>query len=166
MCMHMAVAAMSPSGGPWLRRVCHHLRAVGQPPGTTTAPPGIVKAQHIALAPVASSTATASTTAPPREPEPRLADLMRDVREVIRHLDDPGAPGTHEPLRGVVARCNASLEDCLDTEREHRDRDSSAGAAKDELKRLAGLLAKVESADAAMVMRQIRRVLGRFDVRV
>ena len=85
---------------------------------------------------------------------------MRDVRDVIRQLD---APGVHEPLQGAVARCNASLEHCLETQRELRDRDASVGTAKDELKRLAGLLVEVDPADAAMIMRQIRRILGRFD---
>lgn len=106
-----------------------------------------------------------SVTAPPRDPELRLAELMREVRDVIRHLE---APEIREPLQGAVARCNASIEDCLETERERRDRerDASVVTAKDELKRLAGLLAKVEPPDAVIVMRQIRVVLGRFDSRV
>jgi hypothetical protein len=87
---------------------------------------------------------------------------MREVRDVIRLLE---TSGPHEPLRGVVARCNASLEDCLASERERREHDAGAGSARDDLKRLARLLAEVEPADAPMVMRQIRRVLGRFDTR-
>jgi hypothetical protein len=87
-----------------------------------------------------------------------MAELLREVRDVIRHLDAPG-----EPLRGAVARCNASLEHCLEDRRALRDIEATAATAKDELKRLAGLLARVDPADAGMVMRQIRRVLGRFD---
>lgn len=85
--------------------------------------------------------------------------MMRDVRDVIRHLEGAGV----DELQGAVARCNASIESCLETERERRDRDVSLGTAKDELKRLASLLTKVDLADVVMVMRQIRVVLGRFD---
>jgi hypothetical protein len=112
---------------------------------------------------VSGSGATTSMTGPARDPEPGIAELIRDVREVIRLLEGPAA---HEPLRGVVEKCNASLEHCLESGREKRERDASAGTARDDLKRLAGLLGRVEPADTVMVLRQIRRVLGRFDVRV
>jgi hypothetical protein len=102
-------------------------------------------------------------TAPPHDLEPGLADVMREVRDVIRNLEAHGAPGVRGPLQGAVARCNASLEHCLETERERRDREASVNTAKEELKRLAVLLAKVEPADAVIVMRQMRRVLARFD---
>jgi hypothetical protein len=85
---------------------------------------------------------------------------MRDVRDVIRHLEAAG-----EPLHGAVARCNASIEHCLESERD-RDRDATLASATDELKRLSGLLTKVDPAELPMVLRQIRRVLGRFDARV
>jgi hypothetical protein len=40
---------------------------------------------------------------------------------------------------------------------------SSSAAAKDEFDRLLGLPTRVRPADATMVIRQIRRMLGRFD---
>jgi hypothetical protein len=40
---------------------------------------------------------------------------------------------------------------------------SSSAAAKDEFDRLLGLPTRVHPADATMVIRQIRRMLGRFD---
>jgi hypothetical protein len=100
--------------------------------------------------------------APSHDPESDLAELMRDVRDVIRFLE---GPGSHEPLRGLVAKCNASLEHCLESERARRERDACVASSRDDLRRLMGLLAEVEPADAAMVMRQIRRVLARFDTR-
>lgn len=85
------------------------------------------------------------------------------MRDVIRFLEGPGA---QEPLGGLVAKCNATLEHCLESERARRDRDACMASSRDELKRLTGLLAEIEPADAVMVMRQIRRVLARFDVRL
>jgi hypothetical protein len=100
------------------------------------------------------------TSVTDRDPEPRLAELVRDVRDVVRHLE---APAAREPLYGAVARCNASLEHCLEIQRNDRDREASLSAAREELKRLSRLLTIVDPADVTMVMRQIRRVLGRFD---
>jgi len=63
----------------------------------------------------------------------------------------------------MVAECNAALEGCLEAQRDGRDRDDRETTATD-LKRLLGLLAVADRADMVFVMRQIRRVLGRFDV--
>lgn len=100
------------------------------------------------------------TSVTDRDHEPRLAELVRDVRDVVRHLESAAA---REPLHGAVARCNANLEQSLETQRDARDRDASLVEAREELKRLARLLTVVDPADVTMVMRQIRRVLGRFD---
>ena len=127
-------------------------RMLHRVPGMTAARHGLVNAQHISLATVTSSSAAES-----RDPELALAELMRDVRDVIRHLEAAG-----EPMHGAVARCNAAIEHCLESRRD-RDRDVTPAGAKDELKRLSALLTKVDPAEVPMVMRQIRRVLGRFD---
>jgi hypothetical protein len=89
----------------------------------------------------------------------RLATL---VSQVVARLETP----TDELLYDAVARCNAALETYLEAqrEREARERDDPAAAIRDDLTRLAHLLTAVDRADAALVMRQIRRVLGRFDV--
>jgi hypothetical protein len=87
----------------------------------------------------------------------RLASL---VGNVVANLE---APAAHEPLRKVVSECNAALEAALDAHRDSCDRDESPTSASDELKRLSRLLMVVDRADVVIVMRQIRRVLGRFD---
>jgi hypothetical protein len=85
------------------------------------------------------------------------------VSDVVACLDAP----TDQLLYDAVARCNAALESCLEAQRERqaREREDPAAAARDDLMRLAQLLTAVDRADAALVMRQIRRVLGRLDAR-
>jgi hypothetical protein len=85
----------------------------------------------------------------------QLAALMIDVAAQF----DPQRP---RPQPDMVAECNAVIEGCLEVHRPS-DREASLVAAKDELRRLAKLLTIVDIADVAMVLRQIRRVLGRFD---
>jgi len=85
----------------------------------------------------------------------RLADLVEDV---VTHLETTA----DQPAPGAVAECNAALEVCLEARREAPGR-GSVGAARDELRRLARLLKVVEQQDSVLVLRQIRRVLGRFD---
>jgi ribosomal protein L29 len=82
------------------------------------------------------------------------------VNELVAHLELPA----DELLYDAVARCNAALESCLEAqrEREAREREDPIAALRDELTRLAQLLA-ADRSDAVLVMRQIRRVLGRFD---
>jgi len=100
-------------------------------------------------------------TGPARGPEQRtLGRLASLVIDVATQLDT--APGT-APLP-VVAECTEVLEDCLQAQRDARGLDESMMATKDELKRLARLLTVVDRADLAIVLRQIRRVLGRLDV--
>ena len=94
-----------------------------------------------------------------RDPEPRalgrLADLVEGVVSQLEIRADQLAPG-------AVAECNAALEICLEARREAPGR-GSVVAARDELRRLARLLKVVEHQDSVLVLRQIRRVLGRFD---
>ena len=83
------------------------------------------------------------------------------VSEVIASLE---APPVDEPLCAVVGRCNAELESFLEAKRDREPRDDDdLIVARDDLSRLLRLLAVVERADAPMVVRQIRRVLGRLD---
>jgi hypothetical protein len=85
----------------------------------------------------------------------RLADL---VEGVVTHLERTA----DQPLPGAVAECNAVLESCLEARRDAPGRGSTV-TARDELRRLARLLKVVEQPDSVLVLRQIRRVLGRFD---
>jgi hypothetical protein len=94
----------------------------------------------------------------PTTPTAELAGLATMVDDVVLRLDG-SAFGA--PLSDVVAECNAALELCLETQRASRVRESSV-TARDELRRLARLLTVVEAPDAAIVLRQIRRVLGRL----
>jgi ATP-dependent helicase YprA (DUF1998 family) len=87
-----------------------------------------------------------------------IARLARMVDDVVECLE---TSATIAPLSDVVAECNAALERCLETQRGSRIRESSV-TARDELERLASLLRVVDPRDAAIVMRQIRRVLGRL----
>jgi hypothetical protein len=111
------------------------------------------------LASVATSSSpiTVSLRGPENRTIGRLASL---VGNVVSNLEGQAA---HEPLDKVVAECNAALEAALDAQRDFCDRDESMITANDELKRLSRLLMEVDRADVVIVMRQIRRVLGRFD---
>jgi hypothetical protein len=92
-------------------------------------------------------------------PEPadarRLTGLADLVDEVAACLDQP----TDEPLRAAMDRCNTELESYLEVQ---RAREPRAGGAQDELRGLARQL-RSERADATLVARRIRRVLGRVD---
>jgi hypothetical protein len=85
----------------------------------------------------------------------RLAGLVSDV---VNHLESPDG----DRLRGSVDECNTALERFLEMQRDVCDRDELGATAADDLRRLARLLTVVERADVAMVLRQIRRVLGRL----
>lgn len=87
----------------------------------------------------------------------RLASLVEDVAARLEAPDGGGLAG------GLVPECNAALETCLELLRDPGDRDNLVRTARDDLRRLARLLKLVDGADVAFVMRQIRRVLGRFD---
>jgi hypothetical protein len=87
----------------------------------------------------------------------RLATLVGNVASLLE--DAPQAA----PLQRMVAECNAALEGCLEAQRDGRDREDREATARDDLARLARLLAVADRDDVVFVMRQIRRVLGRFD---
>ena len=113
----------------------------------------------MSLAAVATSSTpiTVSLRGPENRTIGRLASL---VGNVVSNLEGLGA---QEPLGKVIAECNAALEAALDAQREFCDRDESMITTSDELKRLSRLLMVVDRADVVIIMRQIRRVLGRFD---
>ena len=121
------------------------------------AQPGLVTSyQHASLAISTSSTTLSGIL---RVPEHRaIGRLTALVGDVVARLDAPG-----NELAAVVAECNAALEVCLELQREVGDRDDLVETAADDLKRLARLLNQVDRADVPFVIRQIRRVLGRFD---
>jgi len=87
----------------------------------------------------------------------RLALLVEDVAARLETSAQPEPPG------GLIPECNAALEACLELLRDGGDRDDLVRRARDDLKRLGRLLKLVDGADILFVMRQIRRVLGRFD---
>jgi hypothetical protein len=91
---------------------------------------------------------------------PAIGQLAALVGDVVSRLE---ATTEGKPLHQVVAECNAALEGCLEAQRDSRSREDREDTARDDLKRLARLLTIVDRADVAFVMRQIRRVLGRFD---
>jgi hypothetical protein len=75
------------------------------------------------------------------------------------------APVESAPPDALVVECNAALEACLEALRDAGDRDNLVRTARDDLTRLYRLLKLVDGADVPFVLRQIRRVLGRFDAR-
>ena len=64
----------------------------------------------------------------------------------------------------LVPECHAAVEACLELLRDAGERDALVRKAIDDLKRLARLLKLVvDGSDIAFFLREIRRVLGRFD---
>lgn len=89
-----------------------------------------------------------------------LASLVDDVAVRLETSARNELPG------GLIFECNAALEACLEHLRDVSqgdDRVATVRTARDDLKRLSRLLRVVDTADVPFVMRQIRRVLGRFD---
>lgn len=85
-----------------------------------------------------------------------MLHLASLVAALADNLDAPEADG-------AVAECNRVLERYLDEQRADREQRQGRGATSGELKRLGELLTTVDRADVGPVLRQIRRVLGRFD---
>jgi len=126
--------------------------------------------QHVSAAILATDSALASRSKDHRShPALKLPDSVGNplanletlVGEVIARLEAPAV----EPVQEVIARCNAALECYLETERACAggDCEDPETAARNELPRLLRLLWLVDRADAALVVRAIRRVLARFD---
>jgi len=94
-------------------------------------------------------------------PEHRaIRSLVSLVEDVIIRLE---APAGEAALFGIVPECNAALEACLELLRDAGDRDELLRTATNDLRRLNRLLKLVDGADLPFIMRQLRRVLGRFD---
>ena len=85
-----------------------------------------------------------------------MADL---VIEVATQLE---AARARHAVPGLIAECNGVLESYLEAQR--GERIDGMRSTSDELKRLTALLAVVDRADIALVLRQIRRLLGRCDM--
>ncbi len=96
-----------------------------------------------------------ATATPPPPPPPALVGLAAQIDSVVRCLDG----GTAESLDAALDRCSAALESCLEAS---RGRAIPQAPVQDELRGLA-LLLVADVADATVVMRRIRRVLGRID---
>jgi hypothetical protein len=94
-------------------------------------------------------------------PEHRaIRSLVALVEDVIIQLESPTGEAA---LLGIVPECNAALEACLERLRDVAERDDRMRTATDDLRRLNRLLKLVDAADIPFIMRQLRRVLGRFD---
>lgn len=89
----------------------------------------------------------------------RLSSLVEDAAARFETLDGDEPPGR------LVLECNAALEACLALLRDMGDGDDLVVTTRDDLRRLGRLLRLVDGADVSFVMRQVRRVLGRFDAR-
>ena len=86
-----------------------------------------------------------------------LASLFDDA---VDQLEAPREAGSAARL---VPGCHAALEACLELLRDAGERDDLVRNATDDLKRLARLLKLVDGPDIPFFLREIRRVLGRFD---
>jgi hypothetical protein len=89
----------------------------------------------------------------------RLTSLADLVDEVVACLDQPDPDDA--PVRAAVARCTTELESYLE---DQRAREQRVAAAQDELRGLAHQL-RSDRPDGTLVVRRIRRVLGRIDAR-
>lgn len=117
--------------------------------------PGVSAQQRIASAPEAPTSVRTSPRAP------AIGQLAALVGDVVSQLE---RSPRGRPLQMMVAECNAALEGWLEAQRDPRDREDHETTASDDLNRLVGLLAVADRTEVVVIMRQIRRVLGRFDV--
>jgi hypothetical protein len=118
-------------------------------------PPALVHGSPAATPPLARRRLPTATPPPP--PPAALVGLAALIDGVVCCLDGASA----EPLDAAIARCNAALESGLEAA---RVRTGAPATVQDELRELA-LLLVADVADATVVMRRIRRVLGRLDAR-
>jgi hypothetical protein len=86
-----------------------------------------------------------------------LAALVDDTVDQLEASRDAG------PAAKLVPGCQAAVEACLELLRDASDRSVLVRNATDDLKRFAKLLKLVDGPDTAFFLREIRRVLGRFD---
>ena len=115
---------------------------------------------------------SAGTRAPHGPPEPTptgtrqsaawcaiagLASLVEDAVDLLEARREAGAAAR------IVPACHAAVEACLELLRDAGERDDLVRNATDDLKRLARLLKVVDDPDIPFFLREIRRVLGRFD---
>jgi hypothetical protein len=89
-----------------------------------------------------------------------IAALASLVDDAVDRLEAPREAGQAARL---VPECHAAVEACLELLRDAGERDDLVRNATDDLKRLARLLKLVDGPDIPFVLREIRRVLGRFD---
>jgi hypothetical protein len=79
-------------------------------------------------------------------------------------IDRLHTPSRCRPPRGLLSECNAALEACLELLRVRGDGDDLLSAVADDVERLHRRLNEADGADVPVILRQIRRVLGRLDV--
>lgn len=86
-----------------------------------------------------------------------LASLVDDAVDLLEATREAGSAAR------LVPACHAAVEACLELLRYAGERDELVRNATEDLKRLARLLKLVDGPDIPFVLREIRRVLGRFD---
>ena len=91
------------------------------------------------------------------------ASPIAGLASLVDQLVDRLEASTAESAEAMIVGCNVALESCLELLRDASDRDDLVRTAKDDLQRFARLLKLVDGPDVAFVLRQIRRILGRFD---
>jgi hypothetical protein len=89
-----------------------------------------------------------------------IAALALLVDDAVGQLEAPREAG---PAARLVSECHAAVEACLELLRDAGERDDLVRNAIDDLKRLARVLKLVDVPDIPFFLREIRRVLGRFD---
>ena len=105
---------------------------------------------------------TGSNASVSEEEHRAIGRLTSLVAYVVVQLETPA--GQESPVE-LIPECTAGLEACLEILRHGAERDALARKARDDLKRLGRLLKLVDGADVLFVVRQIQRVLRRFDLR-
>jgi hypothetical protein len=119
---------------------------------------------HSPLQVLSAASANIATLRPAavRGPEPRPAPAIGELASLVAGV--ASQLGRDRPP-AMLAECTELLDSCLAAQRDagRAHRDGSPQATRDELARLARMLTAVDPADVALVLRQIRRVLGRFD---
>ena len=91
------------------------------------------------------------------EPSRSQAPANARVLHLLEHLASQLDRG---PVHGLVAECDALIVDCLEHQRR---RTEPSAPSRRELLALMKLLAAAGAHEQAVILREIRRVLGRLD---
>jgi hypothetical protein len=111
------------------------------------------------------------STATSQSATPALSDPFRASRDASRIANLLGAladlldaKGSASSLTRIIAACDAAIVESLEAARDRKE--EPAQPTSHELTVLARMLQRAEPDDAVVLLRQIRRLLGRVDMRV